>query len=84
VKPLPIVIEVLRVRGGWKASEGPSRTCINRIEPIFPKREHAINQARARASFRRGEIRIYDKDGAIERTVSFAPKIFPNRKNGRR
>ena len=64
-----MIIEVQRVRGGWIAIEGSWKS------PVYPKRAHALNHARVRAKFRRGEIQIYDDAGLIGATISF----FPNR-----
>jgi hypothetical protein len=39
---------------GWKAFEAPG------VEPVFPKKDHAIDYAQGRACFRLGEIRVLD------------------------
>jgi hypothetical protein len=41
------------------------------VEPIFPKKDQAINYAQNRASFRSGEIRILDPSGNVERIIPF-------------
>jgi hypothetical protein len=52
-------------RNGWKVFEAPG------VEPVFLKKDQAINYARNRASFRSGEIRILDSTGNLERTIPF-------------
>ena len=41
------------------------------IEPVFPEKRQAINYAQNRASFRSGEIRIFDSSGNVERVIPF-------------
>jgi hypothetical protein len=41
------------------------------VEPVFPKKDHAIDYAQSRASFRSGEVRIFDSTGNIERVIPF-------------
>ena len=41
------------------------------VEPVFPKKNQAINYAQNRAWFRSGEIRILDSSGNVERTLPF-------------
>jgi len=41
------------------------------VEPVFPKKDQAINDAENRASFRSGKIRILDSSGEVERTIPF-------------
>jgi hypothetical protein len=60
------VIEIKPHRNGWKVFEAPG------VEPVFLKKEQAINYAQNRASFRCGEIRILDSTGNIERTIPFS------------
>jgi hypothetical protein len=43
----------------------------NRVEPVFPEKDQAINYAQNRASFRSGEIRILDSTGDFERILPF-------------
>jgi hypothetical protein len=38
----------------------------------FPEKEHSINHAQNRASFRSGEIRVLDSTGNVERTIAFS------------
>jgi hypothetical protein len=45
--------------------EGPG------VQPVFLKKEQAIDYAQNRASFRPGEIRILDSTGKVKRTISF-------------
>jgi hypothetical protein len=62
---LMTLIEIKPHRNGWKVFEAPG------VEPVFLKKEQAINYAQNRASFRSGEIRILDSNGAIERVILF-------------
>jgi hypothetical protein len=43
------LIEIKPHRWGWKAFEAPG------VDPVFPKKDHAIDYAQSRASFRTGE-----------------------------
>jgi hypothetical protein len=63
---LMTVIEIRPHRWGWKAFESPG------VEPVFPKKDQAIDYAQNRACFRSGEIRVLDSTGNIERTVAFS------------
>jgi hypothetical protein len=49
-----ILIEIKPHPWVWKAFESPG------IEPVFPKKDQAIDYAQGRACFRSGEIRILD------------------------
>jgi hypothetical protein len=60
------VIEVKPHCNGWKVFEAPG------VEPVFPGKAQAMNYAQNRASFRSGEIRIFNSTGDLERTISFA------------
>ena len=60
------VIEIKAHRWGWKAFEATG------VEPVFPKKDQAIDYAHNRACFRSGEIRIVDSTGNIERTIAFS------------
>jgi hypothetical protein len=62
---LMTVIEIRPHRWGWKVFEAPG------VEPVFPKKDQAINYAENRASFRSGEIRIFNSTGDLERTIPF-------------
>ena len=59
------VIEIRPHHWGWKAFEAPG------VEPVFPKKEHAIDYAENRAWFRSGEIHVLDSTGKLERTIAF-------------
>jgi hypothetical protein len=48
------VIEIRPHRWGWKAFESPG------VEPVFPKKDQAVDYAQSRACFRSGELRILD------------------------
>jgi hypothetical protein len=60
------VTEIRPHRWGWKAFESPS------VEPVFPKKDQAIDYAPSRACFRSGEIRVLDSTGKFERTIPFS------------
>jgi len=60
------VIEIRPHRLGWKAFEAPG------VEPVFPKKDQAIDYAQTRACFRSGEIRILDANGNVESTIPFS------------
>ena len=60
------VIEIRPHRWGWKAFESPG------VEPVFPKKDQAIDYAQNRACFRSGEIRIVDSSGAVTRIIPFS------------
>jgi len=59
------VIEVKPHGNGWKVLEAPG------VEPVFLKKDQAINYAQNRASFRSGEIRVLDSSGDLERIIPF-------------
>ena len=58
------VFEIKPHRWGWKVFEAPG------VEPVFPQKDHAIAYAETRACFRRGEIRVLDSTGNLERTIA--------------
>jgi hypothetical protein len=60
------VIEIRPHRWGWKAFESPG------VEPVFPKKDQAIDYAQNRACFRSGQIRVLDSKGTVERTIVFS------------
>ena len=60
-----IVIEIRPHRWGWSVFEALG------VEPVFPKKDHAIDYAQGRACFRSGEIRIFDSRGNVERVIPF-------------
>lgn len=59
------IIEVKPVRGGWRVFE------MCGIEPVFPKRDQAIDYANTRQGFSLGEIRLLDAAGEVVETISF-------------
>jgi hypothetical protein len=59
------LIEVKPHRWGWKVFEAPG------VEPVFPKKDDAIDYAQGRACFRSGEIRVLDSSGNVERVIPF-------------
>jgi hypothetical protein len=59
-------IEIKPHRSGWKALEAPG------VEPVFPKKDQAIDYAQNRACFRSGEIRVLDSTGKLEHTITFS------------
>jgi hypothetical protein len=59
------VIEIRPHRWGWKAFESPG------VEPVFPKKEQAIEYAQNRACFRSGKIQILDSTGNVEGVIPF-------------
>jgi hypothetical protein len=59
------VIEIRPHRWGLKTFEAPG------VEPVFPKKDQAIDYAQNRACFRSGEIRVLDSTGKLERTIAF-------------
>jgi hypothetical protein len=60
------LIEIRPHRWGWKAFEARG------VEPVFPKKDQAIDYAQNRACFRSGEIHILDSTGKLERTIRFS------------
>jgi len=60
------VIEIRPHRWGWKAFEAPG------VEPVFPKKDQAIDYAQNRAGFRSSEIQILDSTGNVERIIQFS------------
>ncbi len=53
-------------RWGWKVFEAPG------VEPVFPEKRQAINYAENCASFRSGEIHVFDSSGNVERVIPFS------------
>jgi hypothetical protein len=51
---------------GWKAFEAPG------VEPVFPKKDQAIDYEQNCACFRSGEIRVLDSTGKVEHTIAFS------------
>jgi hypothetical protein len=65
------IIEVKPVRGGWKVFETPG------VEPVFPGdrgRDQAIDYAKTRQGFSRGEIRVLNSAGDVVETIRFDEK----------
>ena len=60
------VLEIRPHRWGWKAFESPG------VEPVFPKKDQAIDYAQNRACFRSGEVRILNSNGAVQRAIHFS------------
>jgi hypothetical protein len=60
------LIEIKPHRWGWKAFESPG------VEPVFPRKDQAIDYAQNRACFRSSEIRVLDSKGKVERTIAFS------------
>ena len=62
------IIEVKPARGGWKVFEIPG------VEPVFvgpDSQRQAIDYARTRQGFSRGEIRVLNAAGEIVETICF-------------
>jgi uncharacterized protein DUF2188 len=59
------VIEVKPHRWGWEVFEAPG------VQPVFPDKDDAIDYAQGRACFRKGEIRVLDSSGNVERVIPF-------------
>jgi hypothetical protein len=59
------VIEIRPHRWGWKAFEAPG------VEPVFPKKDQAIDYAQNRACFHSGQIQILGSTGNVERVIPF-------------
>jgi hypothetical protein len=59
------LIEIRPHAWGWKVFEAPG------VEPVFPEKDQAIGYAETRACFRKGEIRVLDSSGKLERTIAF-------------
>ncbi len=59
------IIEIRPHGNGWKVFEAPG------VEPVFLRKDQAINYAHNRASFRSGEIRILDSSSNVECTIPF-------------
>ena len=59
------VIEIRPFKGGWQCYEGPG------VGPywIGESAKDAIDYAKARAKFGRGEIRVLNADGSIKEVI---------------
>jgi hypothetical protein len=62
------VIEIRSFKGGWQCYEGPG---VQPYWTVATAKEDAIGYATARAKFGRGEIRVLDNAGEVERVISF-------------
>ena len=60
-----VIIEVRANGRRWKVFEEPG------VEPVFETMKEAIRYAKTRASFRAGEIRVYDAARALIGTITF-------------
>src|SRR5690242_6816242 len=58
------IIEVKPVRGGWKVFE------MRGVEPVFPKRDQALDYANTRQGFGQGEIHVVDAASRIVEKIS--------------
>jgi len=45
------------------------------VEPVFPKKDDAIEYAQDRACFCSGEIRVLDSSGKLERAIALTKRI---------
>jgi hypothetical protein len=59
------LIEIRPYRNAWTVFEAPG------VEPVFLTKDDAISYAQQRACFRKGEIRILDSSGDVERVIAF-------------
>lgn len=64
-EPGTTLIEIKPHGCGWKAFEALG------VEPVFPNKNQAIDDAQNRACFRSGEIRVLDSTGNFERVIPF-------------
>jgi hypothetical protein len=62
----------MRFREAQKTARESAKSQAPGVEPVFPEKDHAIDYAQNRASFRSAEIRILDLNGNIERTIPFS------------
>ena len=61
------IIEIRPFKGGWQGYEGTG------VGPYWigeSAKDDAIGHAKARAKFGRGEIRVLNHDGEVERVIS--------------
>ena len=62
------VIEIRPYRGGWQCFEAPG------VQPYWAgkdAKQSAIDYARARAKFGRGELRVLNPDGTVASIIPF-------------
>ena len=62
------IIEIRPCRGGWQSFEAPGVQTYRIGESA---KDDAIDYAKERAKFGRGEIRVLRADGSVERSISF-------------
>lgn len=68
VRQGPTVIEIRPYRGGWQCFEAPG------VQPYWigeNAKQSAIDYAKERAKFGRGEIRALNADGSTEQIIPF-------------
>jgi len=64
-----MIIEIRPYRGGWQCFEARG------VQPYWTRKDakqSAIDYAKARVKFSRGEIRVLNGDGSIQELISFA------------
>ena len=69
------VIEIRPFKGGWQCYEGPG------VGPYWiggNAKQSATDYAEERAKFGRGEIRVLNPDGSIERMIAFSQGASTN------
>jgi hypothetical protein len=62
------IIEIRPYRGGWQCVEAPG------VQPYWvgkDAKQSAVDYAKARAKYGRGEIRVLDANGSIEQVIAF-------------
>jgi hypothetical protein len=62
------IIEIRPFKGGWQCFEAPG------VQPYWTgenAKQSAIDYAKARAKFGRGEIRVVNNDNSIESVIPF-------------
>jgi hypothetical protein len=62
------IIEIRPYRNGWECFEAPG------VQPYWTgenAKDDAIGYAEQRMRSRRGEIRVLNKDGSVERVIAF-------------
>jgi len=63
-----MIIEIRPYRNGWQCFEAPG------VEPYWTgenAKQSAADYGKARAKFGRGEIRVHNPDGSIQRVIPF-------------
>ena len=69
VQSSTMIIEIRPYRNGWQCFEAPG------VQPYWTggqAKEMAINYAKGRAKFGRGEIRVLAQNGSTESVIPFA------------